>query len=260
MTPFALKSELGHNYTLWQQPVCTPDGVLIGSEALFRAKRFTFLQHYELLPLAEKSGNAARIDRFSIREAIGQLSTILKVHLAFKVSVNVFPQSIYSDPDLASFIAQTLKAASVPPEALRIEIVEGGLRDDLEPIKGFINEMHANRVQVYLDDVCTKDSKLHHLLLPVDGIKLDRSYTEMLDESEAGAVIVAKVVEAAQALGKAVVGEGVECRRHLEKLQSLDVTAIQGYHFYRPMPVNELLTILERQQRQQIGSDFPFAA
>jgi diguanylate cyclase (GGDEF)-like protein len=144
-------------------------------------------------------------------------------------------------PGTADAIRLELLRNSLPPEAITIEITETALIVDLDRAAVAIGEIRALGVKLSLDDFGTAYSSLSWLRrLPIDQVKIDRSYVSGIESEPRDLAIVKSVVELAKAFERDVVAEGVECAGQLAILKSLGVDHAQGFHFAKPMPLSKL--------------------
>lgn len=234
------------------QPQYTPDGTITGAELLARLNDSCYLKLPELIRLATIYGMSHVFDCFTIDAAIRILPIFLKLNSRFNLSINICPQSVNIEPYLSDYIAQKLTDAEIDGGSFTVELTEHMRESQTDKLVCFIDGVHAAGCRVVLDDYLMKGSKWHHLYqLPVDGIKLDRSYIAMLDESPKGEILVSGVVNTAQRLGKSITAEGVELPRQLRKVQKMGISSIQGYLRYKPMSFESLVELLLWQERQR---------
>jgi EAL domain-containing protein (putative c-di-GMP-specific phosphodiesterase class I) len=142
----------------------------------------------------------------------------------------------FARADLAARVAAVLAETGLPPATLELEITESAAMSDAEATGVTLRELHALGVRVALDDFGTGYSSLSYLSkLPLDGIKIDRSFVSGLHEAPANLAIVRAVVGLAQGLGIAVTAEGIEREDQLTELRDLGCDRGQGFLFARPL-------------------------
>ena len=142
-------------------------------------------------------------------------------------------------PDFPETVAAVLAASDVPPESLTLEITESMLMKDSDSSFETLTALKALGVRISIDDFGTGYSSLGYLRhMPVDDIKIDRSFTARLAEDPQTTAIVAAIVQLAHTLGIEVVAEGVETHEQLAVLRRLGVDHAQGYLFGRPVPAD----------------------
>jgi EAL domain-containing protein (putative c-di-GMP-specific phosphodiesterase class I) len=155
------------------------------------------------------------------------------------ISVNLSVRQ-FARPDLAARVAAVLAETGLPPATLELEITESAAMSDAEATGVTLRALHELGVRVALDDFGTGYSSLAYLSqLPLDVIKVDRSFVAGLHEAPANLAIVRAVVGLAQGLGIAVTAEGIEREDQLKELRDLGCERGQGYLFARPLPADE---------------------
>jgi diguanylate cyclase (GGDEF)-like protein/PAS domain S-box-containing protein len=215
-------------------------GQTLGHEALVRWEHPTrgLLAPLSFIPLAEETGLILAIGDFVLAEACRQARTwqLTDPRLAdLVVSVNLSVRQ-FARPDLAARIAAVLAETGLPPATLELEITESAAMSDAEATGVTLRTLHELGVRVALDDFGTGYSSLSYLSkLPLDGIKIDRSFVSGLHESPANLAIVRAVVGLAQGLGIAVTAEGIEREDQLAELRDLGCDRGQGFLFARPL-------------------------
>jgi EAL domain-containing protein (putative c-di-GMP-specific phosphodiesterase class I) len=156
------------------------------------------------------------------------------------VSVNIAARQL-TRPGLSALVSTTLTETGARPEDLMLEITEHGVLEDFAAAYRQLQEVRALGVQVSVDDFGTGWSSLSYLQrLPVDELKIDRSFVATLGVDGPSAAIVGSLVDMAHGLGLVVVAEGVETGEQLAELQRLDCDLVQGYLLARPGPAAEV--------------------
>jgi EAL domain-containing protein (putative c-di-GMP-specific phosphodiesterase class I) len=150
------------------------------------------------------------------------------------MSVNLSPRQ-FADPDLAANIAEVLRATGLEPCALELEITESSVMDRSEASLGVLQQLRTLGVRIVLDDFGTGYSSLAYLRhLPLDTIKIDRSFVTDLDVKDPNVGIVRAVVSLAHGLGVSVVAEGIETDEQARRLRDLGCDMGQGYTWAHP--------------------------
>ncbi|MGE0731310.1 MAG: EAL domain-containing protein [Acidimicrobiia bacterium] len=226
-------------FELHLQPVIeTATGRVEGAEALirWRTDEHTLLPPAEFIPIAEDSSLIVDIGRLVIARACRQLADWAAAgHGDLHVAINVGGRHV-TEGTLAADIRTQLEQHAVPAERLMVELTESNLVADLEVAAAVLDELRALGVRVALDDFGTGYSSLSYLRrLPIDVIKLDRSYVNGLGCDEQETSIVRSLVQLADSLGLDVIAEGVETPLQLEHLHRLGCRSVQGYLLARPM-------------------------
>ncbi|MBL8304298.1 MAG: EAL domain-containing protein, partial [Ideonella sp.] len=139
--------------------------------------------------------------------------------------------------NLVSRVALALVAARIEPGHLSIELTENILMEQLEPAIGMLNELHALGIGLSLDDFGTGYSSLSHLSsLPIDTLKIDRSFVKDLRPGSNEAAVIRAIVLLGKSLGKEVIAEGIETVAQHDELRALRCDVGQGYLMARPQP------------------------
>lgn len=225
----------------YQPLVDLRSGRTVGHEALVRWEHPTrgLLGPLSFIPLAEESGLILALGDVVLTEACRQarawqLADPANAGLA--VSVNLSARQ-FSRPDLASRVAAVLAASGLPPETLELEITESVAMSDAAATAVTLRALHALGVRVVLDDFGTGYSSLAYLSqLPLDIVKIDRSFVAGLGDAPANLAIIRAVVGLAQGLGIAVTAEGIERADERAALLELGCERGQGFLFARPLP------------------------
>ena len=235
------------------QPVIELDtGRIVELEALLRWEHAPhgLISPGEFIPIAEETGLIIPIGRWAVREAARLMREwfVRFPHLPpeLKLSVNLSPRQLrYSG--LVQEIAATLDEVGLPPDRLKIEITESLLVDTDEAGLSRLRDLRAHGIELALDDFGTGYSSLGYLSgLPVDCLKIDRTFVERLGQDQARVAIIQTIVSVAQALGLSVIGEGIETEMQLVHLRALGCTRGQGYYIARPLNADGVATLLGR--------------
>ncbi|MCQ4348039.1 EAL domain-containing protein [Pseudomonas stutzeri] len=227
---------------------------LHGAEALVRWRHpeFGLMSPGGFIALAEETGQINAIGDFVLRQACRQAQQWRQDGLAeLCVSVNVSMQQLRRD----GFVAQVeavLADSGLPAHLLELELTESQLSDNVEGLAGQFRQLRALGVRLAIDDFGTGYSSLGYLKhLPVDVVKIDRTFTRELDGGEGGdATIIRAIIAMAHSLGLAVVAEGVERPTQREFLHANGCDEIQGYLIGRPMEARSLAERLRTHERQ----------
>ncbi|HEX2016990.1 MAG TPA: EAL domain-containing protein, partial [Solirubrobacteraceae bacterium] len=220
-----------------------------GVEALLRWKRAdgSWVSPAEFIPIAEETGLIVPIGRWVLEQAVADLAGWRgRFGGDLCLNVNLSPKQV-SEPQLGDEIATTLRVHGVPPQALALEITEGVLLEDSERTLSQLARLRELGTGLVLDDFGTGYSSLSYLRrLPLQALKIDRSFVAALLEGSEESAIVRAVAQMGAALGLSVVAEGVETEEQLERVSELGCTSAQGYLLARPMPAAEMEQFLER--------------
>jgi EAL domain-containing protein (putative c-di-GMP-specific phosphodiesterase class I) len=165
---------------------------------------------------------------------------------ALSLSVNISPSQL-ADPWLAQRIVRLLTTSNFPAERLVMEVTESSLFSDLDLAKSLVLSLKNQGVRLALDDFGTGFSSLSHLrLLPLDVIKIDRSFVASVHVDRQSAAIVKAVTTLAQALGVPVTAEGLEDAETLDRMLALGARTGQGWFLGKPMSAEAAGELLSR--------------
>lgn len=228
--------------SLHLQPLVRPENNETASaEALMRWTRpdGTSVSPAQFIPIAEESGMIVTIDEWMIDETCRQLAEWRTIgHPAgdLRIAVNISGQH-FTDGDLVATIQQACTLHDIEPSQLVIEVTESCAIEDISQTVAVLDELHALGIRISLDDFGTGYSSLSYLQqLPIDTVKIDKSFIDDLPTGGANAKIVELVATLSTVLELAVVAEGVETLDQADCLQALGIHYLQGYYFARPMP------------------------
>jgi len=222
------------------QPQIDLDGNLIAAEALIRWQHPErgLVTPSEFIPVAERMGVIHRIQQVVLNQACQTLKILeLNKNLSpdFRIAINICPSQL-RQMDLPDLLLKTLKSFSLSPERFILEITEGMLIENLDQTIELLNRLQLLGFKVSIDDFGTGYSSLSYLnQLPVNEIKIDRSFIETLNEEPSSQGIFDTVVSLSQYLHFDVIAEGVEEDNQLQIIRNKKVRGMQGYLFARPM-------------------------
>jgi EAL domain-containing protein (putative c-di-GMP-specific phosphodiesterase class I) len=237
----------------FQPIVDAGSGRIVGAELLLRwFPQQGEVSPAEFIPIAESSGAIVAIGAWVFRQAClaerdwhGRWGKA-----APYVSVNVSVRQL-DDPALADSFAAILRETGADPRRLLVEITESVLMDDLDAKLRVLARFADMGLRLAMDDFGTGYSSLGQLArMPVDVLKIDRSFIKDIAESGESRAVVEAVIGLGRALGLKLVAEGVETAAQQLELCGYGCDLIQGYYFYRPMPAAELVAAMERQSTQ----------
>ena len=165
------------------------------------------------------------------------------------------------DRELPNTIRALLERFAIPPASLQLEITESRLVADLGCARTVLDELLAMGVTIAIDDFGTGFSSLSQLQqLPIDEIKIDRSFVTHMEADHDDAVLVRSIIELGRNLGLRVTAEGVETASIHQTLRELGCDFAQGFHISRPIPAEECHRLLETLLRQTSDEIVPFNA
>ena len=223
-----------------------------GVEALVRWQHPTegLLMPAQFMPEAERSELIEPLTKWVLNEAVRQQHLWSEAGLDLTMAVNVSARNLTQHTEMPARVAEITERWGVPPEKLVVEITENDFIDS--DMANGLDMFHAMGEQLSIDDFGTGHSCLAYLQrLPIDEIKIDRSFVMSMPTNASDATIVHSTIELAHNLGLRVVAEGVEDEAALAMLVANGCDIGQGYFFCRPCPAEELTTWL---------ADSPFGA
>jgi diguanylate cyclase (GGDEF)-like protein len=221
---------------------------IIGFEALMRIHndRLGLLCPSEFIPIAEESGLIIELSMWLIREACNYNKKLIDLgYHPRPVSVNISSVQI-NRPGFISMLSEILEETQLPPQYLELEITESTLVSSIMDATKLLSNLQELGVKVSLDDFGTGYSSLNYLTkMPIDTLKIDKSFIDNICTSEKDAQIAESIIQLAHSLDIKVVAEGVESEDQLAILRGKHCDIIQGYIFSPPLHPEELLEIIK---------------
>jgi diguanylate cyclase len=234
---------------LYYQPKADlANGAVRSVEALLRWNHPTrgLVGPDEFIPLAQQTGLIKPLTLYVLEEALSQCRAWQRAGMTLGVAVNLSVRNLL-DADFPDQVKHLLGKQRVDPSLLELEITESTMLSDPVRTKRVLDKLSAMGVSLSIDDFGTGYSSLAYLSqLPVNEIKIDRSFVMNMSESDNDAVIVRSTIDLARNLGLHVVAEGVETEQAWDHLSELGCTLAQGYYLSRPVPAAELTEWLMR--------------
>jgi len=226
----------------YQPTVSLLSGTTTGFEALARwfHPQLGAIPPVRFIPAAERAGLICRLGNAVLREACAGMRILqMRVPQPLSMSVNLSAVQLY-DPALVDDVARVLEISGVDPSRLRLEVTESMLVDRIEAAAAVLQRLRGLNVQICMDDFGTGYSSLSALhRLPIDVIKVDRSFVNALTGGGKTEGIVAAIIGLARNLGLELVAEGVETEAQVAILRRLGVEQAQGYYFARPAALQD---------------------
>jgi diguanylate cyclase (GGDEF)-like protein len=226
---------------VYQPKAELPAGTVVGMEALVRwhDPAHGTVPPDEFIPIAESTGLIAPLCRFVLETAVAQVRDWQDRGLAVGVAVNLSVRNLL-EPGLADRVRGLVAANGVPADLLTLEITEGAVMTDPAAAIAVLQQLAAAGVRLSIDDFGTGYSSLAYLKrLPVDEVKLDKSFVLGLTSDPDDEAIVRSTVDLARNLGLRMVAEGVEDQATWDALAAMGCELAQGYHLARPMPAEQ---------------------
>jgi len=220
---------------------------IVGFEALVRWQHPErgIVSPAEFIPCAEETGLVVPLGMMVLWQACEQLCQWQKtIHPHLSMSVNLSVRQ-FAHPTLLEDIDEMLAETGIDPHCLKLEITESAIMENPDAAIELTQQLRSRQIQLSIDDFGTGYSSLSYLSrFPVDNIKIDRSFVNAIDTGN-NAQIVEVVMSLGQALGMAIVAEGIETTRHLEYLQGLGCEMGQGYYFSKPLTPEQATLYLQ---------------
>ena len=242
---------------LHYQPIYTRDGQLCGLEALVRLHHPVLGMVYpdRFIPIAEESGLIVTLGNWVLDECCRQSREWLdRGFHPVRIALNVSPLQL-TRFDFSSYVIERLRHYKLPPSALEMEVTESTVMRNLGQVRRQIDTLARMGVHFSVDDFGTGYSSLAHLhQLPVQTLKIDRSFVERINDPNGTYAIVQAIVFLAHSLGLVVVAEGVEREDQLNLLWQLDCDRVQGYLLARPMPAAAITRLMSERLRIPVAS------
>ena len=236
-----------NEFVLHFQPlVAASNGRIVGVEALVRWQHPErgLLPPAQFIPLAEQTGQIIPLGDWVLREACRQAGAWAQQGLPpVEVAVNLAPRQFRKET-LTTVIAQALQDSGLPPERLVLELTEGALMENTERTLHTLSELRAMGVRLAIDDFGTGYSSLAYLKrFPIDKLKIDQSFVRDLGRGDT--VIAQAIVNLGRDLSLDVVAEGIETADEMAALRAYGCEYMQGYHFARALPPEEMTRLLQ---------------
>lgn len=248
----------GELEVFYQAIVNVSDSTPAGAEALLRwhNPRRGLVAPGEFIAIAESTGLIVPIGDWVLHEACRQAEAWRRAGTVsddFYVSVNLSPRQL-AEPDLVEVVARALRRSGLPPRALVLEITETTLMLDFDEGLARLRSLKDLGLRIALDDYGTGYSSLNRLgKLPVDIVKVDKSFVDQVDISKEGRALVQSIIDVAKALGMSSIAEGVERPDERAALVELGCDFIQGYLFAEPAPPGSTAETFRRLARAAAG-------
>lgn len=245
--PLAEALGRGEFRLVYQPQVCLTRGEIIGAEALLRWRHPELgeVSPAEFVPLAEEEGLIAKIGSWVLETACEQAARWRQEGLPeLRVGVNVSPRQFEGD-DFAARVRRALARSKLPATALGLEVTEGTLLRDVERVVQALRELQAEGVEISLDDFGTGYSSLSRLReLPIDIVKIDKSFVHDVLEAPSRASVTRSVIHLAHGLHLRVLAEGVETEEQVKRLVAQGCDRLQGWYFGRATEPEALAELL----------------
>ena len=238
------KAVENRRWTLHYQPVIDlSDGSMTGVEALIRwiEPDGTMIPPGDFIPLAEELGLIEAIGDWVVDEVVYQARAWRDLGIDLEIGFNLSPRQFWQ-PDLAGRILSQITEGGVDPAKIVVEVTESSAMIDPDRAQEILWELHGGGLRIAIDDFGTGYSSLSRLRdVPIDLLKIDRSFVSGVDADPQAASIVSAFIELALGLGMTTLAEGIETRGELDLLVARGCEMGQGYLFSRPVPPEEII-------------------
>lgn len=243
-------------YLVYQPQISYRDQRVVGVEALIR------WQHPELgmvppdqfIPLAEQNGNIIAIGEWVLDQACRQLREWHDQGFSeLRMAVNLSTVQLHHS-ELPRVVNNLLQVYRLPPRSLELEVTETGLMEDISTAAQHLLSLRRSGALIAIDDFGTGYSSLSYLKsLPLDKIKIDKSFVQDLLDDDDDATIVRAIIQLGKSLGMQVIAEGVETAEQEAYIIAQGCHEGQGYLYSKPLPARELTAFLKQAQRNQVS-------
>ena len=235
----------GHEgfYLLYQPVVDAKTEKLTGAEALLRWRndRYGTIPPDAFIPILETDPLFPELGEWIIREAILAAKQMLQRIPGFVINVNL-SYSQLEKPGFADSVLHILNVLDYPPEHLCLEVTERCRLLDLEMLKNVIVNLKSKGIRIALDDFGTGFSSIGIIKeLPLDVIKIDRSFVQNIERNDTGRLLIKNVVDLISIFKSKVCVEGIETEAMRDILRNFQVQSFQGYYYAKPIPLEECL-------------------
>jgi diguanylate cyclase (GGDEF)-like protein len=230
-------------------------GQVVGVEALVRWEHpeLGSVSPEEFIPVAERSGLIGPLTSHVLDLSLAACAQWRRAGHELGIAVNLSARSLH-DADLVAEVDRLLRRHGVPAKQLTLEVTEGSVMADPTRAIAVLHALRQLGVRLSVDDFGTGYSSLAYLQrLPVQEVKIDRSFVIGLGQARENTAIVRAIVDLGRALGLEVVAEGVEDADTWQLLAAMNCDLVQGWHLARPMPIDALPAWLDAQEQERTG-------
>jgi EAL domain-containing protein (putative c-di-GMP-specific phosphodiesterase class I) len=197
----------------------------------------------EFIPLAEELGLIEAIGDWVVREIVYQAQAWRELDIDLEIGFNLSPRQFWQ-PDLANGILHRILEGGIDPSKVVVEVTETSAMMDPDRAQTILEDLHDGGLRIAIDDFGTGYSSLARLRdMPVDVLKIDRSFVRGVDVDPQNASIVAAFVELARGLGVTTLAEGIETAGELGFLRSRGCVLGQGFLYSKPVPPEEIIAL-----------------
>ena len=240
------KAVESQRWALHYQPILElATGRMQGVEALIRwiEPDGTMVPPGDFIPLAEELGLIEAIGDWVVRELVYQAQAWSELDIDLDISFNLSPRQFWQ-PDLAEGILERIREGGVDPSRVVVEITESSAMNDPDKAQAILEDLHAVGLRIAIDDFGTGYSSLARIRdMPVDVLKIDRSFVSGVDVDPQNQSIVSAFIELARGLGMTTLAEGIETEGELAFVLERGCVMGQGFYFSKPVPPEEIIAL-----------------
>ncbi|OLQ87534.1 c-di-GMP phosphodiesterase [Vibrio ponticus] len=240
---------------VWYQPkVNARDFSINGAEALVRWKHPVegYISPGAFIPVAEKAGLIENLGRVVMREVFTTVKRWkLQGILPGRVAINLSPEQ-FGNPKLIDYMEKLLRSTELDPSCITFELTESAVMSDSAHTLQMLNAIKKLGFALSIDDFGTGYSSLAYLArFPLDELKIDRAFINEIDILPKQVTVIENIINLGKSLNLSVVAEGVETQQQATLLSNLNCNSIQGFHFYRPQPKQEVEELFVQNRRHK---------
>ncbi|MBY7899171.1 EAL domain-containing protein [Vibrio fluvialis] len=239
-----IKQAISHKrvVALYQPIVDAASGQVTAVEALMRIldDEGHLISPVDFISLAEETRLIIHLGEQMIHQALSQLKYWQMQNVHLQMALNISPVQ-FLDPHFLPFLLHAIEEHGVQPSQIELEVTESLMLDNVQHVTRDMAQLRQLGISISIDDFGTGYSCLSYLKsLPVDVLKIDRSFVSQLSEGNADESLVKTIAQLAKDSGLKCIAEGVETVYQAQRLRYLGVTSLQGYHFSPPVPSSEI--------------------
>lgn len=243
-------------HLVYQPQISYRNQRVVGVEALIRwtHPEHGFVPPDQFIPLAEQNGSIIAIGEWVLDQACRQLREWHDLgFMDLRMAVNLSTVQLHH-AELPRVVNNLLQIYRLPPRSLELEVTETGLMEDISTAAQHLLSLRRSGALIAIDDFGTGYSSLSYLKsLPLDKIKIDKSFVQDLIDDDDDATIVRAIIQLGKSLGMQVIAEGVETAEQEAYIISEGCHEGQGYFYSKPLPARELLAYLKQAERTHMG-------
>jgi diguanylate cyclase (GGDEF)-like protein len=242
--------ENGELELYYQPQLDLATGRISGAESLLRWRdaELGTISPEVFVPIAEEFGLIVPISEWVIQEACHQARRWQEIHKQ-RISMSINVSAVhFNGQELQEVVVRTLDQTGLEPDAIELELTETGILHDPDLAIATMQAFREMGVKLSLDDFGTGYSSLSYVMnLPIDKLKIDRSFILNMECDKRGAAIVSAIIAMAHSLGLAVIAEGVEKESHVQLLKTMHCDIVQGFHVSRPLTADRFEQLICQQ-------------